>query len=75
MRGLRLDPNGAFRKCAKIVGDVIGNYHPHGDQSIYDAMVRLAQDFTSATRWSTGRAISATSTAITPRPSATPRRG
>jgi topoisomerase-4 subunit A len=45
MRGLRLDPNGAFRKCAKIVGEVMGNYHPHGDQSIYDALARLAQDF------------------------------
>jgi len=45
MRGLRLDPRGAFRKCAKIVGEVMGNYHPHGDQAIYDALVRLAQDF------------------------------
>ena len=45
MRGLRLDPNAAFRKCAKIVGEVMGNYHPHGDQSIYDALARLAQDF------------------------------
>jgi topoisomerase-4 subunit A len=45
MRGLRLDPGGAFRKCAKIVGEVMGNYHPHGDQSIYDALARLAQDF------------------------------
>ena len=46
MRGLRLDPNGAFRKCAKIVGEVMGNYHPHGDSAIYDALARLAQDFT-----------------------------
>ena len=46
MRGLRLDPTGAFRKCAKIVGEVMGNYHPHGDQAIYDALARLAQDFT-----------------------------
>ncbi|WP_111428569.1 DNA topoisomerase IV subunit A [Rhodobacteraceae bacterium DSL-40] len=45
MRGLKLDPKGAFRKCAKIVGEVMGNYHPHGDQAIYDALVRLAQDF------------------------------
>ncbi len=45
MRGLRLDPATAFRKCAKIVGEVMGNYHPHGDQSIYDALARLAQDF------------------------------
>ncbi len=45
MRGLRLDPTGSFRKCAKIVGEVMGNYHPHGDQAIYDALARLAQDF------------------------------
>ncbi|WP_424928414.1 DNA topoisomerase IV subunit A [Amaricoccus tamworthensis] len=45
MRGLKLDPKGSFRKCAKIVGEVMGNYHPHGDQAIYDALVRLAQDF------------------------------
>jgi topoisomerase-4 subunit A len=47
MRILRLDPNTAFKKSAKIVGDVMGGYHPHGDQSIYDALVRLAQDFSS----------------------------
>ena len=47
MHILRLDPGTAFRKCAKIVGDVMGSYHPHGDQSIYDALVRLAQDFAS----------------------------
>src|SRR5512135_2019490 len=45
MRLLRLDPNSAFKKSAKVVGDVMGNFHPHGDQAIYDAMVRLAQDF------------------------------
>ena len=45
MRLLRLDPSGAFKKSARVVGDVIGKYHPHGDQSVYDAMVRLAQDF------------------------------
>ncbi len=45
MRGLRLEPTGPFRKCAKIVGEVMGNYHPHGDQAIYDALARLAQDF------------------------------
>ena len=47
MQNLRLDPNTAFKKCAKIVGDVMGSFHPHGDQSIYDALVRLAQDFAS----------------------------
>ena len=45
MRQLRLDPGAAFKKCARVVGDVIGKFHPHGDQSIYDALVRLAQDF------------------------------
>src|SRR6195952_4449563 len=45
MRLLRLDPGGAYKKSAKIVGDVMGSFHPHGDQSIYDALVRLAQDF------------------------------
>ncbi len=45
MRELRLNPDQAYKKCAKIVGEVMGNYHPHGDQAIYDALVRLAQDF------------------------------
>jgi topoisomerase-4 subunit A len=45
MRVLKLDPNTGFKKCARIVGDVIGKFHPHGDQSVYDALVRLAQDF------------------------------
>src|SRR3954449_8502374 len=47
MQVLRLDPGTAFKKCAKIVGDVMGSFHPHGDQAIYDALVRLAQDFSS----------------------------
>ena len=45
MRQLKLDPDGGFKKCARVVGDVIGKYHPHGDVAVYDAMVRLAQDF------------------------------
>jgi topoisomerase-4 subunit A len=45
MRLLRLDPGTAYKKCARIVGDVIGKFHPHGDQAVYDALVRLAQDF------------------------------
>jgi topoisomerase-4 subunit A len=45
MQILRLDPKSAFKKSAKVVGDVMGNFHPHGDQAIYDALVRLAQDF------------------------------
>jgi len=46
MRGLRLGPDSVFKKSARVVGDVIGKYHPHGDVAVYDAMVRLAQDFT-----------------------------
>ncbi len=45
MRLLKLDPTQGYKKCARVVGDVIGKYHPHGDQSVYDAMVRLAQTF------------------------------
>ena len=45
MRLLKLSPSEAYKKCARVVGDTIGKYHPHGDQSVYDAMVRLAQDF------------------------------
>ena len=45
MQQLRLDPGAAFKKCARVVGDVIGKFHPHGDQAVYEALVRLAQDF------------------------------
>ncbi|MEM7427524.1 MAG: DNA topoisomerase IV subunit A [Pseudomonadota bacterium] len=45
MRQLKLNPEQGFKKCARVVGDVIGKYHPHGDQSVYDALVRLAQEF------------------------------
>ncbi|MBA3814286.1 MAG: DNA topoisomerase IV subunit A [Alphaproteobacteria bacterium] len=45
MRELKLDPKSGYKKCARVVGDVIGKFHPHGEGSIYDAMVRLAQDF------------------------------
>ncbi len=45
MHQLKLDPASGFKKCARIVSDVMGKYHPHGDAAIYDAMVRLAQDF------------------------------
>src|ERR1700758_1159288 len=47
MRLLRLDPRAAVKKAGKIRGDVVGHFHPHGDQAIYDALVRLAQDFSS----------------------------
>lgn len=49
MRQLRLDPESGFKKCARVVGDVIGRYHPHGDVAVYEALVRLAQEF--AVRW------------------------
>jgi topoisomerase-4 subunit A len=45
MHQLRLDPAAGFKKCARVIGDVIGKYHPHGEASVYDALVRLAQDF------------------------------
>jgi topoisomerase-4 subunit A len=72
MREMRLLPTGGYKKSAKVVGEVMGNFHPHGDQSIYDALVRLAQDF--AVRLPAGptaRGTSAMSTAITRRPCAT----
>ena len=60
-------PDRSYVKCARVVGEVMGNYHPHGDTSIYDALVRLAQPGRCATRWSTARATSA-------RPATTGRR-
>lgn len=45
MRQLKMDPGAGFKKCARVVGDVIGKYHPHGDTAVYDTLVRLAQDF------------------------------
>ncbi|WP_371391967.1 DNA gyrase subunit A, partial [Salmonella sp. M47] len=45
MMQLRLDPASGYKKCARVVGDVIGKYHPHGDTAVYDTMVRLAQTF------------------------------
>ena len=45
MREMGLKPSSGYKKCARVVGDVIGKFHPHGDQAVYDAMVRLAQEF------------------------------
>ena len=45
MLELKMNPETGFKKCARVVGDVIGKFHPHGDQAVYDAMVRLAQEF------------------------------
>jgi len=75
MRLLKLDPGSGFKKCARVVGDVIGKFHPHGDQAVYDALVRLAQTFAQRYPLVDGQAISAISTAITPPPCDTPRRG
>ena len=61
------------RKSARIVGDVLGKFHPHGDSSVYDAMVRLAQDGRCATRWSTARVTSVRWTATRRLPCVTPR--
>ena len=47
MRQLKLDPAAGFKKCARVVGDVIGKFHPHGEQAVYDALVRLAQEFSA----------------------------
>ena len=49
MDGLSLTPGGGYRKCARVVGEVLGKYHPHGDTAVYDALVRLAQEFTTGT--------------------------
>jgi DNA gyrase subunit A len=59
-------PDKAYRKSARIVGDVIGKYHPHGDQSIYDALVRMAQDFSMRLPLVEGKAILARLMAIRP---------
>ena len=47
MQELGLTPDRPYRKCARVVGDVLGKYHPHGDQAVYDALVRLVQSFSS----------------------------
>ncbi len=73
MRELKLDPASGYKKCARVVGDVIGKFHPHGEIAVYEALVRLAQDFAQRYHSSTARAISAISTAITPRRCATPK--
>ncbi len=70
MRQMKLNPAGSFKKSAKVVGEVMGNFHPHGDQAIYDAMVRLVQDFSVRVPLIDGQG-----TAITPRPCATRKAG
>jgi len=63
MGEMGLSATSSYRKCAAIVGEVMGKYHPHGDMALYDALVRLAQDSRCAIRSSTARATSARSTA------------
>ena len=67
----RITADSKHRKCAKVVGDVMGNYHPHGDAAIYDALVRMAQPF--SLRYPLVDGTSARSTATRPRRCATPR--
>ena len=73
MRELGNTYNKPYKKSARVVGDVIGKYHPHGDQAVYDALVRLAQDFSMRHPIVDGRATSAPSTATLRRPCVTPR--
>ena len=73
MQQMGLFPNRPTRKCARIVGDVMGKYHPHGNLAVYDALVRLAQTWSSATRSSSAKATSARSMAIRRRPIVTQR--
>ena len=73
MRQLHLDPKSGFKKCARVVGDVIGKYHPHGDSAVYGAMVRLAQDFPFVIRWLTGRETLAILTETAPQPCVIPK--
>lgn len=74
MNELGLTPDKPYKKCATIVGDVLGKYHPHGDSSVYDALVRLAQDFSINVPLVDGPETSVLSTAIPPRLTGTPKR-
>ena len=67
MEEMGIRSNTPFKKCGRIVGDVLGKYHPHGDQSIYDALVRLAQDFSLRYPVVQGQETSAPWTATRPR--------
>jgi DNA gyrase subunit A len=74
MNEMGLSSSASYRKCAAIVGEVMGKYHPHGDVALYDALVRLAQDFSLRYPLSMARATSARSMATRRRRCATPRR-
>ena len=75
MGEMGLSATSSYRKCAAIVGEVMGKYHPHGDVALYDALVRLPRTSRCATRSSTARATSARSTAMRRRPCATRKPG
>ena len=75
MRQMGLASNRAYRKCAKIVGEVIGNYHPHGDAPVYDTLVRMAQDFNMRTTLVDGQGNFGSVDGDPPAAIATPRRG
>ncbi len=75
MDELRLSPDKPHRKSARIVGDTMGKYHPHGDSSIYETLVGLAQPFKKGVLWLKATEISAPSRATERRPCATPRPG
>jgi DNA gyrase/topoisomerase IV subunit A len=75
MKTMGLSATRGYRKCAKIVGEVMGNFHPHGDASIYDTLVALAQDFNMRDPLVDGQGNFGRSTATRRRRCATPRRG
>lgn len=73
MHEMGLRPDAPYKKSARIVGEVLGKFHPHGDQAIYEAMARLAQDFSVRYELVDGQATSAASMATRPPPCATPK--
>jgi len=75
MHLMGLEAGKHFTKSAKVVGEVLGKYHPHGDMAVYDALVRLAQDFLCVTLWLKVKATSAQLTAIHRRQCVTPKSG
>ncbi len=74
MREMGFDPSKQHRKCAGIIGEVLKSYHPHGDSSVYDALVRLAQDFTLRYKLVDGTATSVRSIRIRRQPTGIPKR-
>jgi DNA gyrase subunit A len=74
MNDLNLNPRSKHRKCAKIVGECMGNYHPHGDAPIYSTLVRMAQDFNTRYPLVDGQGNFGSIDGDPPRPTGTPRR-